>query len=89
MCIKEIMFTLIFETVFEFALMRLIKFICRLMPWIVLEQDILWLSAGNRILGLKRTPYGIRWSPHVTLRGHKEDVCRFVSNGDLIVSGGR
>lgn len=59
------------------------------LPWLVLEKDRLWVSKGNCIQAFWRKPSGLVQAPYISLRGHDDDVCRFVSAGGLIVSGGR
>jgi len=59
------------------------------LPWLVLEKDRLWVSKGNCIQAFWRKPSGLVQAPYISLRGHSDDVCRFVSAGGLIVSGGR
>lgn len=60
------------------------------MPWLQLEHDSLWYSKGNVILCYSRFTDGtISKVPKHVLRGHVEDVCKFVSKDGLVVSGGR
>lgn len=60
------------------------------MPWLQLSSKYLWYSKASIILCYARTKDGIKIKPPVyTLRGHIEDVCRFVQRDGFIVSGGR
>ncbi|KDR10684.1 F-box/WD repeat-containing protein 4 [Zootermopsis nevadensis] len=59
------------------------------LPWLVLERDLLWLSRGKCIQAFRRKRSGLVHVPCISLMGHSDDVCRFVSAGGLIVSGGR
>ncbi|XP_066993077.2 F-box/WD repeat-containing protein 4 [Anabrus simplex] len=62
----------------------------RYMPWLSLGSGILWLSKGTCILGYRRRHDGLyAQAPHFTLKGHSDDVCRFVATNDMIISGGR
>ncbi|XP_033611637.1 F-box/WD repeat-containing protein 4 [Cryptotermes secundus] len=58
-------------------------------PWLVLEKDRLWVSKGKCIQAFWRKQNGLVQAPYISLMGHTDDVCRFVSANDLIVSGGR
>ncbi|XP_040354991.1 F-box/WD repeat-containing protein 4 isoform X2 [Ixodes scapularis] len=59
------------------------------MPWLQLERDALWYSRGSAILRLVRLADGsVAEQPSLTLRGHSDDVGRFVCKGGLVVSGG-
>ncbi|XP_069698480.1 F-box/WD repeat-containing protein 4 [Periplaneta americana] len=59
------------------------------LPWLVLERDRLWLSKGKYIRAFQRKSTGLVQSSSLFLKGHSDDVCRFVSVDGLIVSGGR
>ncbi|KAJ9578273.1 hypothetical protein L9F63_005494, partial [Diploptera punctata] len=61
----------------------------RRMPWLILEHDKLWLSRDQQIRAFRRKPHSLESSSFITLKGHSEDICRFVETGELIVSGGR
>jgi hypothetical protein len=61
----------------------------RYLPWLVLEKDRLWVSKGKYIQAFWRKLNGIVQAPFISLMGHSDDVCRFVSANGLIVSGGR
>lgn len=59
------------------------------MPWLQLERDALWYSKGSAILKFVRlADGGVAEQPILTLRGHSDDVGRFVCKGGLVVSGG-
>lgn len=60
------------------------------MPWLQLSNRRLWYSKASTILCYARIRDGniTKWPIH-TLKGHIEDVCRFVCRDGLIVSGGR
>lgn len=58
-------------------------------PWLQLEQDVLWYSKGAVILKFERLQDGrIGETVLLTLRGHKDDVGHFVCKNGLVVSGG-
>lgn len=58
------------------------------MPWLQLERDALWYSKGAAILKFARLADGsVSDSPVKTLRGHADDVGRFVCKEGLVVSG--
>lgn len=61
------------------------------MPWLILESDCLWVSKGCSIFAVRRQGSGLNMhQPFVTLtRGHIDDVCRFVKQSEVIVSGGQ
>lgn len=59
------------------------------MPWLHLEQDVLWYSKGAVILKFKRLKDGtIGQDVLLTLRGHRDDVGHFVCKNGLVVGGG-
>lgn len=59
------------------------------MPWLLLEAGTLWYSKGATILKLPRLGNGrIAKKPSLALRGHADDVGRFVCKNGLVVSGG-
>uniref|UniRef100_A0A023FGR5 Putative f-box/wd repeat-containing protein 4 n=1 Tax=Amblyomma cajennense TaxID=34607 RepID=A0A023FGR5_AMBCJ len=59
------------------------------MPWLQLERDVLWYSKGAAILKFKRLADGsLGENVLLTLRGHADDVGRFVCKNGLVVSGG-
>jgi len=63
----------------------------RYMPRIQLESDLLWVSWGNRIWAHPRSRVDgiIARATTRTLKGHADDVSRFVVKDGLLVSGGR
>lgn len=62
----------------------------RYMPWLSLSDKILWLSRGNVIEGYKRTKKGLNSSRTLfSLKGHTDDICRFVIRDEIIISGSR
>ncbi len=64
----------------------------RFMPRLQLESDTLWVSWGNKIWAHPRMGLGrIGRKTTKVLKGHTDDVSRFVVNRDagIIVSGGR
>lgn len=63
--------------------------VVRHLPWLVLEREQLWVSKGKSIQAFRRKKSGLVHVPNMFLMGHSDDVCRFVSAGGLIVSGGR
>ncbi|XP_072028414.1 F-box/WD repeat-containing protein 4-like [Amphiura filiformis] len=67
------------------------KFGVHLIPWIQLDDDLLYIAQGCVIKGhqvlLKKRGY--MRQPKVNLTGHHRDVCRFAVHGDQVVAGGR
>ncbi|XP_049960936.1 F-box/WD repeat-containing protein 4-like [Schistocerca serialis cubense] len=62
----------------------------RYMPWLSLSDKVLWLSRGNVIEGYKRTKKGLNVSRALfSLKGHTDDICRFVIHDEIIISGSR
>lgn len=63
----------------------------RYMPRLQLEREALWVSWGNRIWSHPRAPSGGHVGRTTTrvLKGHTDDVSRFVVKDGLLVSGGR
>ena len=63
----------------------------RFMPRLQLERDLLWVSWGNRIWAHPRNPEDgtIARATTRALKGHTDDVSRFVVKDGLLVSGGR
>lgn len=60
------------------------------MPWLQLSSRRLLYSKGNVILCFARRPHGgISKTPLFVLRGHMDDISRFVQRDGFIVSGGR
>lgn len=69
---------------------RLIIQNVRYMPRLQLEGQTLWVSWGNRIWSHPRYPNGsICRTTNRVLKGHTDDVSRFVVKDGLLVSGGR
>ncbi len=64
--------------------------VCRQMPWMQLEGNMLWVSNKNII-----SAYGLKSDgrllavPYRQLTGHNDDVARFVSRDDFVVAGTR
>ena len=93
----------------QFSETKLIVQNTRYMPRLQLEQDLLWVSWGNRIWAHPRLSSGLidrtsaRYVVFIfmeaffvqqfiyfsTLKGHSDDVSRFVVKDGLLVSGGR
>ncbi|XP_069095665.1 F-box/WD repeat-containing protein 4 isoform X1 [Pleurodeles waltl] len=61
-----------------------------LMPWIQLDDDVLYLSQAEDIRSYQLRPdnNGFHRRPLSVFSGHREDVCRFVISSSHIVSGG-
>ncbi|XP_077878527.1 F-box/WD repeat-containing protein 4 isoform X1 [Ictidomys tridecemlineatus] len=69
----------------------LLKWRCRQMPWMQLEDDSLYISQANFILAYKFRPDGasLNRRPLGVFAGHDEDVCHFVlANSHIISAGG-
>lgn len=61
---------------------------CRYMPWIHLEKNILWLSRGSLIQGYKRTKNGLNNRAEYSLNNNGVDVCKFIVSHGMLISGG-
>lgn len=62
----------------------------RYMPRIQLDIDTLWVSWGSQVWAHPRRSDGtVCRTAHRVLRGHSDDVSRFVVKDGLVVSGGR
>lgn len=60
------------------------------MPKLIMESRLLWISRGKCIQAYKRgSDQCLGRRPEVLLEGQREDVCHFVKNENLIVSGER
>ncbi|KAM4851532.1 F-box/WD repeat-containing protein 4 [Thomomys bottae] len=69
----------------------LLKWRCRQMPWMQLEDDSLYISQANFILAYQFRPDGasLNRRPLGVFAGHDEDVCHFVlANSHIISAGG-
>ncbi|XP_063637137.1 F-box/WD repeat-containing protein 4 isoform X2 [Pan troglodytes] len=68
----------------------LLKWRCRQMPWMQLEDDSLYISQANFILAYQFRPDGasLNRRPLGVFAGHDEDVCHFVLANSHIVSAG-
>ncbi|XP_053439021.1 F-box/WD repeat-containing protein 4 isoform X1 [Nycticebus coucang] len=69
----------------------LLKWKCSQMPWMVLEDDSLYISQANFILAYQFHPDGasLNRRPLGVFAGHDEDVCHFVlANSHIISAGG-
>ncbi|XP_069913436.1 F-box/WD repeat-containing protein 4 isoform X4 [Oryctolagus cuniculus] len=69
----------------------LLKWRCRQMPWMQLEDDSLYVSQANFILAYQFRPDGasLNRRPLGVFAGHDEDVCHFVlANSHIISAGG-
>lgn len=62
----------------------------RYMPWVQLESDRLWVSWGRRIWCHPRLQGGgVARATTRMLRGHADDVSKFVVKAGMVLSGGR
>ncbi|KAM5271825.1 F-box/WD repeat-containing protein 4 [Ctenodactylus gundi] len=69
----------------------LLKWRCRQMPWMQLEDNSLYISQANFILAYQFRPDGasLNRRPLGVFAGHDEDVCHFVlANSHIISAGG-
>ncbi|XP_075830337.1 F-box/WD repeat-containing protein 4 isoform X2 [Microtus pennsylvanicus] len=69
----------------------LLKWRCRQMPWMQLEDASLYISQANFILAYQFRPDGasLNRRPFRVFAGHDEDVCHFVlANSHIISAGG-
>ncbi|XP_058528077.1 F-box/WD repeat-containing protein 4 isoform X2 [Ochotona princeps] len=68
----------------------LLKWKCRQMPWMQLEDDSLYVSQANFILAYQFRPDGasLNRRPLGVFAGHDEDVCHFVLADSHIISAG-
>ncbi|CAG2102642.1 unnamed protein product [Medioppia subpectinata] len=64
---------------------------CRYMPWICLQNDLLWFTKGSQIIKYKRNVKNGSISKHLVQKVLKtnEDICRFVVREEFVVSCGR
>lgn len=65
--------------------------IVRLLPWLQLDGDTLFLSqaADIKVYHIHKDSGRLQRSPFEVYSGHKGDVCRFVLTDSLLISGGR
>lgn len=67
-----------------------VKWKIKLLPWLQLDGDILFLSqaADIRMYHLHKDSGRLHHSPYEIYSGHKGDVCRFALTDSLLISGG-
>ena len=63
---------------------------CRYMPRLQLDSETIWVSWGSQVWAHPRRADGtVCRTASQVLRGHSDDVSRFVVKNGLVVSGGR
>ncbi|XP_028279034.1 F-box/WD repeat-containing protein 4 [Parambassis ranga] len=67
-----------------------LKWKTKLMPWLQLDGDVLFLSqaADIGVYHLRQDLGRVQHSPFEVYSGHKGDVCRFVLTDSCLISGG-
>uniref|UniRef100_A0A3B5M5K1 Secreted protein n=1 Tax=Xiphophorus couchianus TaxID=32473 RepID=A0A3B5M5K1_9TELE len=69
----------------------LLKWKTKLLPWLQLDGNVLYLSQAAKIgaYSLSRDSRRLQRIPLENFSGHKGDVCRFVLTDSHLISGGR
>ncbi|XP_038124461.1 F-box/WD repeat-containing protein 4 [Cyprinodon tularosa] len=67
----------------------LLKWKTKLLPWLQLDKDMLYLSQAAKVGAYPLHPSRrLQTNPQEVFRGHQGDVCRFVLTDSHLISGG-